>query len=152
MHFNLVDAVLERTATSILTIKQVSLAEEYLQDHFAGFPVLPGVLMLESMVQAARELVDASDVEAKRPARRLVLGTVRALKYGTFVRPGYSIRVSVALHKCEIDALAIEFKGEATLIGPGGAAVLDAAGEPAVAVAGRFVLRALRVESGAVST
>jgi len=142
-----VDSVLERTPASITTIKQVSLAEEYLQDHFASFPVLPGVLMLESMVQAARALVDASDREAGRPARRLVLGGVRALKYGTFVRPGYSIRVSVALHKSAIDAESIEFKGEATLIGPGGTPVLGSAGEPAVAVAGRFMLRPMRMEA-----
>ncbi len=144
MHFNLVDAVLERTEASITTIKQVSLAEEYLQDHFAEFPVLPGVLMLESMVQAARAMIDANDREAGRPARRMVLGGVRALKYGTFVRPGYSIRVQVGVHKRDETAGTIEFKGQATLIAPGGAPVLDASGEPAVAVAGRFVLRPVR--------
>ena len=48
-----VRAVLEQDERSIVTIKHVTGAEEYLQDHFAGFPVLPGVMMLEAMVQAA---------------------------------------------------------------------------------------------------
>src|SRR5678809_98913 len=54
MHFDLVDRVLELTPERIVTLKQVSMAEEYLQDHFATFPVLPGVMMLEAMVQAGR--------------------------------------------------------------------------------------------------
>ena len=34
-------------------MKYVSLAEEYLADHFPTFPVLPGVMMLEAITQAA---------------------------------------------------------------------------------------------------
>ena len=56
MHFCLVDRILERSDDRIVTIKLVSNAEEYLRDHFPGFPVLPGVMMLEAMVQAGRAL------------------------------------------------------------------------------------------------
>ena len=91
MHFSLVDAVLERGADRIVTIKHVSSAEEYLQDHFPGYPVLPGVMMLEAMVQAARELEDPEG-RANPP---LVLGSVRGLKYGRFVPPGSTLRVEV---------------------------------------------------------
>jgi 3-hydroxymyristoyl/3-hydroxydecanoyl-(acyl carrier protein) dehydratase len=58
MHFNLIDRVLERNETQIITLKHVSSAEEYLQDHFPSFPVLPGVMMLEAMTQAARSFLD----------------------------------------------------------------------------------------------
>jgi len=127
-----VDAVIERTADSIVTIKQVSASEEYLQDHFPGFPVLPGVMMLESMVQAARRLAGDS---------RLVLGEVRALKYGRFVKPGDVLRVAVTLHKR--DGERLEFKGEGTVT-PGGR---PASGDAPVAVSGRFVLRPVRIEA-----
>ncbi len=89
MHFDLVDAVLEQEGDRIVTVKQVTAAEEYLRDHFPGYPILPGVFMLESMVQAARRLL------ARPDGPRLVLGEVRALKYGSMVRPGDALVVTV---------------------------------------------------------
>jgi 3-hydroxyacyl-[acyl-carrier-protein] dehydratase len=131
MHFNLVDSVIEQTADRIVTIKQVSAAEEYLQDHFPGFPVLPGVMMVEAMVQAARRLLDA------RGGERMVLGQVRALKYGSFVQPGQTLRIDVAVHKDNPDG-SVEFKGEGTVR-------KDGMPEPQTAVAGRFTLRPLQI-------
>ena len=134
MHFDLVDRVLEQSPERIVTIKQVSAAEEYLQDHFPGFPVLPGVLMLEAMVQAGRRLL------ADRAGnQRMVLGAVRGVKYGTFVRPGHVMRVEVSLRK-PADGGAFELEGEARVLTPG----RDQPGEPPVAVAGRFTLRPAR--------
>lgn len=148
MHFCLVDAVLERSDLHIVTVKQVSAAEEYLQDHFPGFPVLPGVLMLEAMVQAGRELVSRRALAAGNghpgPAGRaalpdrLVLGEARALKYGRFVKPGQRMRVNVTLHK-DLGDGRYEFKGEAT-VHDATDTVLDPAGAP-LAVSGRFTLR-----------
>jgi 3-hydroxyacyl-[acyl-carrier-protein] dehydratase len=57
LKFELIDRVIEQSDTHIKAVKCVSTAEEYLADHFPGFPVLPGVLMLETLVQAARLLV-----------------------------------------------------------------------------------------------
>jgi len=146
MHFDLVDAVLEMGEDRIVTVKQVTAAEEYLRDHFPSFPVLPGVMMIESLVQAARRLLATRDPALSRH----VLGSVRALKYGGFVRPGDSLRIEVALTK-EEDAGVFAFKGQGVVLAPGraegsasGAASGDAARAP-VAVSGRFTLRPLSI-------
>jgi 3-hydroxyacyl-[acyl-carrier-protein] dehydratase len=147
VHFTLIDTVLERSDDRLVACKLVSAAEEYLQDHFPSFPVLPGVLMLEAMVQAARELVqgegggEADDVP-------LVLGGVRTLKYGQFVRPGCTLRVEVQVVKRvsggEEDGKwggAIEFKGKGVCLDPRA----DSESVPPTAVSGRFTLRPLRL-------
>lgn len=163
MHFSLVDAVLERTnpdpanghPTRIVTIKQVSNAEEYLLDHFPGFPVLPGVMMIESVVQAARLLLEphaAASGASPAAAARLVLASVRALKYGRFVRPGDSLRVEVTLHKALADG-AFEVKAEGYAVRSWDAAGANGTGEAGgastnsgpAAVAGRLVLRPIRI-------
>src|SRR5258707_1248686 len=53
MRFVLVDRITElHPGQSLVAVKNLSLAEEYLADHFPGFPVMPGVLMLEALTQA----------------------------------------------------------------------------------------------------
>lgn len=130
MKFVLIDQVIERTAERIVARKQVSLAEEYLADHFPSFPILPGVLMLEAMVQAARAMIDSTTP--------LVLGEVRALKYGNMVRPGEALEVEVTLHKRNDDG-SFTCKGSGRVVRTAAAAASDD-----VAVSGRFTLRAVR--------
>ena len=58
MKFHLVDRIESLVpGKRIVTTKALSLAEEYLADHFPAFPVLPGVMMIEAMVQSAAWLV-----------------------------------------------------------------------------------------------
>jgi 3-hydroxyacyl-[acyl-carrier-protein] dehydratase len=140
MKFDLVDRVLEASPDRIVTLKHVSSAEEYLQDHFPSFPVLPGVMMLESLVQAARRMVEPRC----EPAQRVVLGQVRALKYGAFVRPGSTLRIEVDLLSHDPAAGTWDCKGTATLIDP-----QAAPGQSQTAVSGRFMLRPLRVHQPA---
>jgi len=130
MKFQLIDAILEQAPERIVAIKQVSAAEEYLADHFPSFPILPGVLMLEAMVQAARAMLPQSP--------RLVLGEVKALKYGQMVRPGEALEVEVTLHK-RLDDGSYACKGSGVVRRRTG--VADA-GE--TAVSGRFVMRPIR--------
>lgn len=133
MHFALIDRVLEQTADRIVAVKQVSASEEYLQDHFPAFPVLPGVFMIEAMVHAARTL--AAPIAG---TDRLMLAGVRAVKYGRFVRPGETLVVDVTLHKREGDQF--EFKGQAGVRAGDGTMI-----ENATAVSGRFTLRPVRI-------
>ncbi len=87
MRFELIDRVLERSQDRLVALKNVTSAEEYLADHFPSFPVLPGVMMLETLVQAARLLLDQP--------QPLVLAQVRNVRYGNMVRPGQSLEVEV---------------------------------------------------------
>jgi 3-hydroxyacyl-[acyl-carrier-protein] dehydratase len=137
MRFDMVDRILEQSQDRIVTLKHVTAAEEYLQDHFPSFPVLPGVMMLECLVQAAQRLL------ADRHPAPLVLGKVRALKYGRFVKPGSTLRVEVTLHKAADDG-TFDLKGEATLLDP------QSADQP-TAVSGRFILRPVRLPEPAAS-
>ena len=135
MKFHLIDTILEQTPDRIVAIKQVSLAEEYLADHFPTFPILPGVMMIETMVQAARAMLASNN-----PANsRLVLGEVRALKFGNMVRPGEALEVEITLQKKNDDG-SFTCKGTGTVR----RRVENADTSDNVAVSGRFTMRPMR--------
>jgi len=95
MRFSLVDRIEDlEPGVSITTIKCLTMAEEYLGDHFPGFPVMPGVLMLEAMTQAAAWLVRASEDFAHS---LVLLKEARGVKYGQFVEPGQTLRVTAEI-------------------------------------------------------
>jgi len=90
--FNLIDKIEQLTEERIVGVKYVSLAEEYLADHFPTFPVLPGVLMLEAAVQAAGWLLHH---RTNFQCSMAVLKEARNVKYGHFVAPGNFLRMDV---------------------------------------------------------
>ncbi|HVA48785.1 MAG TPA: 3-hydroxyacyl-ACP dehydratase FabZ family protein [Pirellulales bacterium] len=95
MRFTLIDRIVElQSGKKITAVKNLSMAEEYLADHFPGFPVLPGVLMLEAMTQAAAWLVRASE-DFKHSV--VVLKEARNVKYNKFVEPGQTLTVVAEL-------------------------------------------------------
>jgi 3-hydroxyacyl-[acyl-carrier-protein] dehydratase len=94
--FNLIDKIEALSDERIVAVKYVTLAEEYLADHFPSFPVLPGVLMLEAMTQAAGWLLHHRTGFAKTMA---VLKEARNVKYGNFVAPGNALKVEVTVVK-----------------------------------------------------
>ncbi len=96
MKFNLIDRIESLTENRIVAVKQVSLAEEYLADHFPTFPVLPGVMMLEAATQAAGWLLH---VRRDFACSIAVLKEARNVKYGQFVAPGDQLRIEAELLK-----------------------------------------------------
>lgn len=113
MRFVLIDRITELTPQqSITAVKNLSLAEEYLADHFPGFPVLPGVLMLEAMVQAGAWLIRES--EGFAPST-ILLKEARALKFNSFVSPGKSLVVQMTVKKH--DGGLWDFAGSGTIDG-----------------------------------
>lgn len=96
MKFNLLDKIESISETKVVGVKYVSLAEEYLADHFPTFPVLPGVMMLEALTQAAGWVLHRRSNFAKSFA---VLKEAKNVKYGNFVAPGNFLRVEVEFFK-----------------------------------------------------
>ena len=96
MKFNLIDRIELLSANRIIAVKQVSLAEEYLADHFPTFPVLPGVMMLEAATQAAGWLLHQ---QRNFACSIVVMKEARNVKYGQFVAPGDALRIEAELLK-----------------------------------------------------
>lgn len=91
MKFILIDRISELAPGSrIVASKSVTLAEEYLQDHFPKFPVLPGVLMLEALTQASAWLVRATLDFAPT---LVLLREARNVTYKSFVSPGQTLTI-----------------------------------------------------------
>ena len=93
MKFVLIDKIVSlESGKEIKAVKSVSLAEEYLADHFPAFPVLPGVLLLEGMVEAASWLVrEKQDFSNSM----VLLEQARNVKYKSFAAPGTQIEYTV---------------------------------------------------------
>lgn len=92
MRFTLIDRITAiEPGKSITAVKNLSLAEEYLADHFPGFPVMPGVLMLESLVQAGAWLMRQTEDFAYST---ILLKQARAVKFVNFVVPGKTLTVT----------------------------------------------------------
>jgi 3-hydroxyacyl-[acyl-carrier-protein] dehydratase len=113
MRFLLVDRILTlEPGRSITAIKNVSAAEEYLADHFPGYPVLPGVMMLECLVQTGAWLMRSTDGFRYST---ILLKQAKALKYNYFVQPGQTLTVTAAVH--ERGDREYIFKGSGTVDG-----------------------------------
>jgi 3-hydroxyacyl-[acyl-carrier-protein] dehydratase len=89
--------------------KFLALGEEYLADHFPRFPVMPGVLMLQSLVESASWLWRVT-TGFQHPV--IVLQEVKNVKYGSFMLPGR--RMDLAVDLVSADALTASFKGKGT--------------------------------------
>ncbi|APW60385.1 3-hydroxyacyl-ACP dehydratase FabZ family protein [Paludisphaera borealis] len=113
MRFVLIDRILEvKPGCSLHAVKNLSLAEEYLSDHFPGFPVMPGVLMLEALTQAAAWLIrDMEDFAHSI----IVLKQAKTIKYGSFVEPGRQLELKVDL--VSDDSPNATFKGVGVIDG-----------------------------------
>ena len=92
----LVDAIIEHEAgRRLVAVKNVTVNEEFFQGHFPGAPLMPGVLMLESLSQvAAILLLERGDGP---PNARVYLRGVNDAKFRRQVVPGDRLRLEISL-------------------------------------------------------
>jgi len=95
--FSFIDRIAEvkknESLTAFYTLKG---SEEFLKDHFEGFPVMPGVLLLETLIQAASELLILS---GGRRGDFFRLVSAEEVKFGQFIRPESELKIFVRLLK-----------------------------------------------------
>ncbi|ARN57910.1 3-hydroxyacyl-ACP dehydratase FabZ family protein [Sedimentisphaera salicampi] len=82
-----------------VAVKNISLAEEHLHDHFQGFPVMPECLMIEGMAQTAGLLVG----EHGGFKEKVILAKVNKAEFYDYARPGETIE-----HHAELVSFAPE--------------------------------------------
>jgi len=92
--FLLVDEVLEMTETSIVALKHISGDEYFFKGHFPGMPIMPGVLIVESIAQAGA-IVALSKAENR--GKIAVFAGIDKVRIRKSVFPGDTIRLEVKL-------------------------------------------------------
>ena len=92
----LVDAIVEHErGRRLVAHKNVTINEDFFQGHFPGVPLMPGVLMLETLTQVAAALV--LDREGPMPLSRVYLHGVNDAKFRRQVVPGDQLRLEVTI-------------------------------------------------------
>jgi 3-hydroxyacyl-[acyl-carrier-protein] dehydratase len=83
-----------------VALKNVTLAEEHLHDHFPDFPVMPECLMIEAMAQTAGILVG----EAKNFKEKVILAKVKKAVFSDYVRPGDTLKLHAKIETITAEA------------------------------------------------
>jgi 3-hydroxyacyl-[acyl-carrier-protein] dehydratase len=98
MRYFLLDKVTElQPGQSARGVKNVTLTDEVLHDHFPDHPILPGALILEALAQLAGFLLEMTVNTAEAPLRRALLVQVDLAKFHDFAGPGDQIELTITL-------------------------------------------------------
>ena len=94
MRFVLVDRILTLEPGHRVTAQRtVPPDDDYFADHFPGFPVVPGVLLTETMGQAAAKCLDAEH----RPRGKAMLVKILSASFRQWVRPGDELQLAATI-------------------------------------------------------
>jgi 3-hydroxyacyl-[acyl-carrier-protein] dehydratase len=92
--FLLIDRVVEfERARRLVAIKNVTINEPFFQGHFPGFPIMPGVLVVEAMAQAGGIIMMHEIPD--RETRLVVFTGIERAKFRRPVTPGDQLRIEV---------------------------------------------------------
>ena len=89
-----------------VALKNVTLAEEHLHDHFPGFPVMPETLCIEAMAQTAGILVG----EAKKFQEKVILAKIKKAVFFDYVKPGDTIKLHAKIESIAPEAASTSGK------------------------------------------
>jgi len=105
MRYLLIDRILRLEVNrQILAIKNVALSEDVYTEHFFGFPVMPGALLIESLAQAGTALLEVSANFEKKA----LLIMVDHAKFRAMVRPGDQLAITMTMLSCSHDSAQME--------------------------------------------
>jgi 3-hydroxyacyl-[acyl-carrier-protein] dehydratase len=88
------------SGSNAAAIKNVTLAEEHLHDHFPGYPVMPESLCIEAMAQTAGILVG----EAKKFQEKVILAKIKKAVFFDYVKPGDTIKLEAMIESISPEA------------------------------------------------
>ncbi|MBP7935320.1 MAG: beta-hydroxyacyl-ACP dehydratase [Phycisphaerae bacterium] len=83
-----------------VAVKNLTLAEDHLHDHFPGYPVMPASLIIEGMAQTAGILVG----EARHFSEKVILAKIKQARFDGVARPGDQLRYEATLDSLTAEA------------------------------------------------
>jgi 3-hydroxyacyl-[acyl-carrier-protein] dehydratase len=89
----------------LVALRTLRAEEEYLRDHFPRFPVMPGVMMLEALHQAAVWMIRTGEDFA---SPLVVLEEAKNVKFADFLSPGQTLEITAELVKEEGDRVTVK--------------------------------------------
>jgi len=89
-----------------VAVKNVTLAEEHLHDHFPGFPVMPECLMIEGMAQTAGMLVG----QARKFQEKVILAKIKKAVFFHYVKPGDTLKLDAKIESIAPEAASTSGK------------------------------------------
>jgi beta-hydroxyacyl-ACP dehydratase FabZ len=104
----LVDRIIEMDRERIVGIKNVTANEPFFGGHFPGFPVMPGVLIVEAMAQTAGVLILGQIPD--RENKLVFLASVERAKFRQPVVPGDQLRLEAVVLKNKVSVAKIAAK------------------------------------------
>ena len=106
MRYFLLDRVTERVpGERARGLKNVTLTDEVVHDHFPDIPILPGALVVEAAAQLAGFLLEMTRNRAEAPLERALLVQIKSAKFYRPAQPGDRIDL-VATLGSSMDAAA----------------------------------------------
>ncbi len=113
MRYFLIDLVEEIQPGSHATaVKNVTLSENVLHDHFPEYPVYPGSLQVEAMAQLGGFLVETTVNKSEDYVRRAVLGQINKAKFYEPCRPGDQLHLACKIESTLERAVRISATGK----------------------------------------
>lgn len=107
MRYLHVDRITVLEATRARGVKCVSLADDALADHFTGWPIYPGALVLEAMAQLAGAMLDEAAAAADDAALAMLVGVDRA-RFRRQVVPGDQLALAADLEQRVDDGARVQ--------------------------------------------
>ena len=107
--FLLIDRVVEVVRRQrIVALKNVTINEPFFQGHFPGFPIMPGVLMVEAMAQAGGALLLTEIPD--RDSKLMVFTGIERARFRRPVTPGDQVKIAVEVLAWRSTAVRMEGK------------------------------------------
>ncbi len=97
-----------------VAIKNITMAEEHVHDHFPGFPIMPECLMIEAMAQTAGILVG----QARDYKEKVILAKISKAVFFHFAQPGDTLEIHAEINSISDEAASTSGKiicGEKTI-------------------------------------
>ena len=109
--FLLIDRIIEVERTKrVVAIKNVTVNEPFFAGHFPGYPIMPGVLIVESIAQAGGALLLTEIPD--RDTKLMVFTGIERAKFRKPVVPGDQLRIEVEVMNWRVSAARLEGKAE----------------------------------------